>query len=98
MRLFDLMILNALATGQLVAQSPTSLELSAQASYWRLDHGTMNRSTTRWGPTLSTTIRPTGSELLGMRISASYAPKAEGAPKRSCIRGAGGPNHETPRQ
>jgi hypothetical protein len=80
MREFGLVILATLSATTLGAQSRPAFEFGAQATYWRLDHGSIYGNTTRWGPTVAATFRPSSSGLIGVRVSASYAAESDAAP------------------
>jgi hypothetical protein len=81
MRAFAVVLLCAMPPAGLDAQTQPSFEISAHASYWRLDGGNASsRATTRWGPTLAATFRRASTGTLGLRASASYAPEADAAP------------------
>jgi hypothetical protein len=82
-----LVVLTILPAATLAAQSGPAFELSAQATYWRLDHGSLSGNTTRWGPTVGATFRPSRFGPLGMRVSASYAPESDGAPGLAAFAG-----------
>jgi hypothetical protein len=85
MRGFGLVIFATLHATGLVAQTTPAFEFSAQATYWRLDHD--SPATTRWGPTVAATFRPSSSGLIGMRVSASYAPESDAAPGLAAFAG-----------
>src|SRR5690242_7161744 len=72
-----LVVLTILPAATLAAQSGPSFGLSPQATYWRLDHGPLSGNTTRWGPTVGATFRPSRFGPLGMRVSGSYAPESD---------------------
>lgn len=85
MRTCGLVILSTLTATGLTAQGQPAVELSAQATHWRLDHD--SPATTRWGPTLSATFRPASTVPVGLRVSGSYAPEANGAPGLGAVAG-----------